>query len=111
MENCPAPVVFVSPGRAPLDQQLHDLGVGAGGRQVKRGLVWGASSGPRVSNLLKLFSLETWSLGWPRPPAGPGPGQCGPETRPGVAGSGSARHARPGGSHPGGHDDMGPDLT
>ena len=75
MENCPAPVVSVSPGRAPLDQQLHDLSVGAGGRQVKRGLVWGASSGVRVSTLLKLLFKVREPGAWAGPAPQQGPGQ------------------------------------
>ncbi len=71
MQNCPAPVVSVSPGRTPLDQQVHDLGVGAGGGQVKRGLVWGAGSGVRVSILLKLLflMLENLEPGLAPPPS------------------------------------------
>ena len=103
MQYSPAPVVPVPPGGAPLDQLLHDLSVGAGGRQVKRGLVWGPCSGDIVSIFpkLELTLIEiTWSRGWPRPQAGPEPGQADPETPPGGAGSESGRHARPGASHP-----------
>lgn len=57
VQNCPAPVVSVPPGGAPLDQQLHDLKVGAGGRQVQRGLV--RRSGPgAIIRVFCIFALN-----------------------------------------------------
>ena len=70
MQNCPAPVVSVPPGRAPLDQQLHDLNVGAGGRQVQRGLV--RRSGPEV--IIRVF-CSNYNVSEPGARAGPAPEQ------------------------------------
>ena len=77
VQNCPAPVVSVPPGRAPLDQQLHDLNVGARSRQVQRGLVW--RSGPGA--IIRVFP-SSYNVSEPGARAGPapeqGPGQLSP---------------------------------
>ena len=73
VQHSPAPVIPVPPGGAPLDQLLHDLSVAAGGRQVKRGLVWGPSSGAIMSILPKLVWLRLPGAGaGPAPKQGPG---------------------------------------